>query len=132
MLYKNQSPSYLYNIITTTNTHYTFRNSDKIPYRYYEKISTFDWLRGVQYWPYLYSVSNICTLLLNKKKETKNKTFDSCSKKIQPSSNSFFDCHNHIGIKYITRIRLGPNHLREHKFKHSFQDTVNRICDLAV
>ena len=31
-IYKNQSPSYLYNIIPTTNTHYTFRNSDKIPY----------------------------------------------------------------------------------------------------
>ena len=26
-----------------------------------------DWLRGVQYWPYLYSVFNIYTLLLNKK-----------------------------------------------------------------
>ena len=25
-----------------------------------------DWLRGVQHWPYLYSVFNICTLLLNK------------------------------------------------------------------
>ena len=25
------------------------------------------WLRGVQYWPYLYSVFNISTLLLNKK-----------------------------------------------------------------
>ena len=24
-----------------------------------------DWLRGVQYWLYLYSVFNICTLLLN-------------------------------------------------------------------
>ena len=31
-IYKNQSPSYLYNIIPITNTHYTFRNSDKIPY----------------------------------------------------------------------------------------------------
>ena len=27
------------------------------------------WLRGVQYWPYLYSVFNICTLSLNKKKQ---------------------------------------------------------------
>ena len=31
-IYKNQSLSYIYNIIPTTNTHYTFRNSDKIPY----------------------------------------------------------------------------------------------------
>ena len=29
-----------------------------------------DWLRGVQYWPYLYFVYNICTLSLNKKKNT--------------------------------------------------------------
>ena len=28
-----------------------------------------DWLRGVQYWPYLYSVFNICTLLLNSNKK---------------------------------------------------------------
>ena len=48
---------------------------------------------------------------------------------IRPSSNSFFDCHNPIGIKYITRIRLGLSHLREHKFKHSFQDTQNPICN---
>ena len=38
-----------------------------------------DWLRGVQYWPYLYSVFNICTPLLNKKKST----FDFCSGKIE-------------------------------------------------
>ena len=31
-IYKNQSLSYLYNIIPTTNTHYIFRSSDKIPY----------------------------------------------------------------------------------------------------
>ena len=38
-----------------------------------------DWLRGVQYWLYLYSVFNICTPLLNKKKST----FDFCSGKIE-------------------------------------------------
>ena len=48
---------------------------------------------------------------------------------IRPSSNSFYNCHNPIGIKYITRIRLGLSHLREHKFKHSFQDSINPICN---
>ena len=28
-----------------------------------------DWARGVQYWPYLYSVFNICTLLQNNNKK---------------------------------------------------------------
>ena len=31
-------------------------------------------------------------------------------------------------IKFLTRLRLGLSHLREHKFKHNFQDTLNPIC----
>ena len=36
---------------------------------YTKKYLQSDWLRGEQYWPYLYSVFNICTLWLNKKKK---------------------------------------------------------------
>ena len=46
---------------------------------------------------------------------------------IQPSPNSFCDCHNPKGIKLITILRLGLSHLREHKFKHSFPDTRNPL-----
>ena len=48
---------------------------------------------------------------------------------IRPSFNSFFDCHNPIGIKYFTWIWLGISHLREHKFKKSFQNSLNSICN---
>ena len=48
---------------------------------------------------------------------------------IRPSPNSVFDIHNPKGIKLITRLRLGLSHLREHKFKHSFQDTLNPLCN---
>ena len=48
---------------------------------------------------------------------------------IRPSPNSVFDIRNPKGIKLITRLRLGLSHLREHKFKHSFQDTINPICN---
>ena len=44
---------------------------------------------------------------------------------IRPSPNSVFECHNPQGIKFLTRLRLGLSHLREHKFKHSFQDLLN-------
>ena len=44
---------------------------------------------------------------------------------IRPSPNSFFDCHNPKGIK----LRLSLSPLREHKFKHSFQDTVHPLCN---
>ena len=51
---------------------------------------------------------------------------------IRPFPNS--DCHNPNGIKLITRLRLGLTHLREHKFKRSFQEKINpsRNCDQDV
>ena len=49
---------------------------------------------------------------------------------IRPSPNSFFDIHNPKGIKLVARLRLGLSHLREHKFKHIFQDTINPLCNL--
>ena len=47
---------------------------------------------------------------------------------IHPSGNSVFRCHNFKGIKLLTRPRLGLSHLREHKFKHGFLDSLNPIC----
>ena len=44
---------------------------------------------------------------------------------IRPSANSTFNCHNLRGIKLLSRWRLGLSHLREHKFTHSFQDSLN-------
>ena len=47
---------------------------------------------------------------------------------IRASSNSIFNCHSSKGIKLITKLRLGLSHLREHKFRLNFQDTLNPIC----
>ena len=47
-------------------------------------------------------------------------------------ANSFFQYHNPKGLKLITRQRLGLSHLRFHKFKHSFQDTLNPICNCGT
>ena len=48
---------------------------------------------------------------------------------IRPSPNSVFDIRNPKGIKLITRLILGLSHLREIEFKHSFQDTLNPLCN---
>ena len=37
-------------------------------------------------------------------------------------------CHNPIGIKYLTRLRLGFSHLCYYKFKHGFLDVVDQLC----
>ena len=47
---------------------------------------------------------------------------------VRPSPNSVFECHNPQQIKSLTRLRLGLSYLREHKFKYSFQDSLNPLC----
>ena len=48
---------------------------------------------------------------------------------IRPSQKGVYNCHNPKEIKLLTRSRVGLSHLREHKSKHSFQDTLNPICN---
>ena len=48
---------------------------------------------------------------------------------IRVKSRSVFSIHDPIGIKLLTRLRLGFSHLNEHKFRHNFRDTVSAMCD---
>ena len=45
------------------------------------------------------------------------------------SQNRVYNWHDPKGIKLLTRLRVGLSHVRKHKFKHSFQDTLNLICN---
>ena len=47
----------------------------------------------------------------------------------RPSENSVFLCNNPKGIQLLSWLRHGLIHLREHKFKHNFQDTFHLICN---
>ena len=47
---------------------------------------------------------------------------------IRPKANSVFNCNSSKGPKFVTRLRLWSSHLREHKFKHSFQYSINPLC----
>ena len=51
---------------------------------------------------------------------------------IRSSPNRVSNCHNCKRIKYLTRLRLSLRDLREHKFKHSFQDTLNPFCSCGL
>ena len=46
---------------------------------------------------------------------------------IRPSPNSLFDIYNPYGIELLIRLHLGLNRLKEDKFKHGFNDTINPI-----
>ena len=57
---------------------------------------------------------------------------NSLLKFIRPSPNSLFNVSDSLGIKLLTRLRLGLSHLREHKFNHNFQDTINPLCPCSL
>ena len=36
------------------------------------------------------------------------------------------------GLKLLTRLRVQLSHLREHKYRHNFVDTLNPICNCGL
>ena len=111
-IFKNKCPAYLFNLITARNTHYSLRTSDNIPSfnvkyiffkNYFLPSTLIEWNKLDD------SLQKYHSFNVFKKEILKF---------IRPSSNSFYNSHNPVGIKYIRRIRLGLSHLLEHKFKH--------------
>ena len=50
----------------------------------------------------------------------------------RPTAKPTYNLHNSIGLKYLTRLRLGLNYFKEHKFKQDFQDCVNPLCSCSL
>ena len=51
---------------------------------------------------------------------------------IRPVGNSIYDIYGPFEVRLINRLRLGISHLREHKFRHNFADTVNPSCSSTL
>ena len=46
----------------------------------------------------------------------------------KPVFRPVFKCPDRLGVIYLTRLRVGFSHLKEHKFRHNFQDTTDPFC----
>ena len=118
-VFKNEHPKYLYNIIPVRSTPYATRAVDNIPL-----IKTkHNFFKNSFFPSAIVEWNNLDPNLRNFKSISVFK--EKILNFIRPSPNSFFDFHNPKGIK----LRLSLSHLREHKFKHSFQDTINLLCN---
>ena len=119
---KSQSPKYLYSIIPIHNMSYRTRQYNKIP--------------AINVKHDLFKNTNFLSIITEWKKldwKIKNSESIETFKKrilpfIRPSPNSTFNCHNPREVKALSQLRLGLSHLREHTFKHSFQDSLNLFC----
>ena len=45
--------------------------------------------------------------------------------------NPIYGIHDPVGLKYLTRLRVGLSHLHSHKYHHNFRDTVTQFCSFC-
>ena len=124
-IFNDKSPYYLFNLIPNFNRVHNTRLSYNIPpikVRHdYFKSPFFP--SAISEWNKLdLNIRNSASLNVFKKK---------LQSFIWSCANSIFDIHNPLGIKLLTRLRLGLSPLHEHKFRHCFQDTLNPLCGCA-
>ena len=53
-------------------------------------------------------------------------------KRIRPLAAPLYNIHNPLGLKLLTRLRLGLSHLSEHRFNHNFESCLNPICTCSL
>ena len=124
MFYK--IPQYLFKLIPEKTHEYVTRNVDNIPCF---KISH-NFFKNSLFPSTIIEWSNLDPSLRNSKSFVDFK--DSILKFIRPSPSNVFNYNYYKGIRLITRLRIGMSHLREHKFKHNFQDCLNPICSCCL
>ena len=127
--YKIQStglPKYLRQLISTSNHSYTLKEPLNIPH-YYCRTDTFKnsfFANVINEWNKLDEKIKVATSFSLFKA--------SLLKMGRPHANSTYRIHNPVGIRFLTRLRLGLSHLNEHKFRHNFADCVNPLCSCSI
>ena len=120
--FETQSPRYLFEVIPTAKRGYITRNDNMLPHfkvkhNYFKNCffpsNVIEWSKADL---------NICN----------SESLTSFKVKfwiLYFLPNIIFLCNNPKGIQPLTRLRLDLSHLREHKIKHNFQDTLIQICN---
>ena len=53
-------------------------------------------------------------------------------KRIRPLAAPVYNIHNPLGLKLLTRLRLGLSHLNNHRFNHNFENCLNPLCTCSL
>ena len=127
-MYKNKSPSYLYNLIPVSVKFYSTRSSQ------FDNISNLktrsNFFRNAFFPSTITEWNKLDRDIRNS--DSLNVLKFSPLKFLRPVANSVFEINNPYGLKLLTRLRLVLSHLRYHKFRYNFQDCINPICVCGV
>ena len=125
-IFNNQAPAYSYSLLSPPNRYCNTRTYSKIR-QIFCRIETFSnsfLPQTIKEWNKLdTSICQAPSYSLFRK---------ALSDFIRPSTNSTFGTNDVCVLKLSTCRRVGFSHLREHKFKHNFQDTLNSFCPCSL
>ena len=121
-IYKSKSSQSLFKLIPEKNHAYVTRNVDNIPF--FNTIHNF--FKNIFFPATIIEWNNLDRNLRSLKSFAVLK--NNILKFIRHSPSNVFDCDNHKDVTLITTLRVSLGHLREHKFKHNFQSSLNPIC----
>ena len=125
-IFNNQTLGYLYRLLSPPNRHYNTLKYSKIRQMFCrtETFSNSFLPQTVREWNKLdTSIFQVTSYSVFRK---------ALLDFIRPTANSTFGTNDVSGLKLLTRLRVGFSHLREHKFKHNFQDTLNPLCPCSL
>ena len=114
-------PSYLFCLITNTVHSYQTRTMDNVT-KYQCRTEAFK----SSFFPWTITEWNSLDLQIRNLSYTAFRKHFIDEFRLVP--NSVFNIHNPVGIKLLTRLRLGLSHLNEHRFNHKFQNCTNPKC----
>ena len=118
-IFHEKSPLYLFRLIPPNNNVYTTRSSRS------NKIPSFKIRHS--FFPAVISEWN--SLDINIRKSSPINVFkEEILKFIRAEPNSTYNIHDIKALKLLTRLRPGPSHLGDHKFRHNFQGCVSPMC----
>ena len=123
---KTGLPEYLLNMIPQRNHRYNTPSSEDVTTSYY-RTDVF------KYSYFVYTILEWNKLDMQIRRSESFLPFKNSLLKIdQPTAKPTYNIHNPVGLKFLTRLRLGLSHLNENKYKHNFQDCVNLLCSYSV
>ena len=127
LFYKNfygKSPSYLFQLIPPNNNFSSTRSSQSTKMSSLKNRHNFF---KDSFFPAVISEYN--SLDVNIRNSSSINVFKKeLLKFIRPVPNSTYNINDSKGLTLLTRLRLGLNHLGDHKFRHNFQDCVSSMC----
>ena len=119
-------PEYLINKTPSSQIHYNTRNADQVQ-TYYCRTDIFKNF----FFPYTIIEWNELDIYIRKSKSYA--TFRNTLLKLgRPIQCAIYNINNLLGLILLTRLRLGLSHLKEHRFKHNFQNRINPLCSCSL